>query len=163
MRLIYAALALVVALSACARNEEKTEAPPEEEVNAISLSIEIGRYGVMLSQVHSLTGELPATSAETDASDPTDMARRLRETVWEYNLERSSLCSRGLYTELSCTPAFQPVWIGEPTTVAPTLEEVRVRSAAVGEEVNRFWSVVCAEARTREADEEARQYVCAME
>lgn len=160
----FKALILAAALAACGQSAEKGEAPPaaDEPPNAISLSIEAGRYGVMLSQIHSLTGDRPG-AGESDASDPQDIARRLREVVWEYNMERSSLCARGLFSELSCAPAFMPVWLGEPASVAPTLEELQTRSTAVGEEVMRFWRAVCDDARTRETDEEAREYVCAIE
>ncbi|MBY0565317.1 MAG: hypothetical protein K2P58_14195 [Hyphomonadaceae bacterium] len=163
MRVAVLVLSLALTLAACNRSEEKAEAPPPEDANAISLSIEIGRYGVMLSQVHALTGEMPAASAETDASDPKDMARRLRETVWEYNLERSSLCGRGLYTTLACAPAYEPPWLGEPASAEVSIEDLQIRSVAVGEEVMRFWNAVCADARGREPDEDQRRYVCAME
>ena len=58
--------------------------------------------------------------------------------MWEYNLERSSLCARGLFTDVACGPAYQPVWIGEAPGSAPSVEELAVRSRAVGEEVTRF-------------------------
>jgi hypothetical protein len=160
----FQALVLALSLAACGQNAPQADAPPPapEPLNALSLSIEAGRYGVMLSQIHSLTGDRPG-AMDTDASDPKDIARRLRETVWEYNLERSSLCARGLFAELACAPAYQPVWIGEPAEVAPTLEELQTRSDAVGEEVQHFWSIVCDDARTRETDADAREYVCAIE
>lgn len=158
------AILLALALAACgqAGNQAKTEAPANEAPDPFDLSIEIGRYGVMLSQVHSLTGDQPG-STETEVTEPRDLARRLRETVWEYNLERSSLCARGLYTAVSCAPSYQPVWIGEAADTAPTVEELAVRSRAVGEEVMRFWNTVCEDARTRETDEQAKMYVCAIE
>ncbi len=157
------ALILALALAACGQNGEQAEtpAPPTEQPDAMTLNIEIGRYGVMLSQVHGLSGEGAETVA--DATDPQIMARALRETVWEYNLERSRLCAGGLYTEISCGPAFAPVWIGEPPTAAPTLAELQARSNAVGEEVMRLWSAVCEDARAREVDEDAKMFVCAME
>jgi hypothetical protein len=157
------ALILALALAACGQNAEKAEAPTAapEEPDAMTLNIEIGRYGVMLSQVHGLSGE--GADAVADATDPQVMARALRETVWEYNLERSRLCAGGLYTEITCVPAFAPVWIGEPPTATPTLVELQARSNAVGEEVMRLWNAVCEDARARETDEEARMFVCAME
>ncbi|MBL8536177.1 MAG: hypothetical protein JNM59_02100 [Hyphomonadaceae bacterium] len=164
MRIQAQLMAAALVLAACGQNADKGEAPPAapEAPNAISLSIEAGRYGVMLSQIHSLTADRSG-AGEADNSDPREIARRLREAVWEYNLERSSLCGRGLFADLSCGPAFMPVWLGEPSDVAPTLEELQTRSGAVGEEVMRFWNAVCADARIRETDEEARDYVCAIE
>ncbi len=157
------ALFLAAALAACGQQGEQARAPtPSEPPDAFDLNIEIGRYGVMLSQVHSLSADRPGT-AETEVTDPKDLARRLREVVWEYNLERSALCARGLFTEVACGPAFQPVWIGEGADAAPTIEDVAARSRAVGEEVMRFWNAVCEDARTRAASDEERQYVCAME
>jgi hypothetical protein len=155
------AMVLALALAACGQTGEKAKAP-DAAPDPFELSIEIGRYGVMLSQVHSLSADRPG-AADAEVTDPRDLARRLRETVWEYNLERSSLCARGLFAEVACGPAYQPVWIGEAADSAPSVEELAVRSRAVGEEVMRFWNVVCEDARSRETDEEARQYVCAME
>jgi hypothetical protein len=155
------AMVLALALAACGQTGEKAKAP-DAAPDPFELSIEIGRYGVMLSQVHSLSADRPG-AADAEVTDPRDLARRLRETVWEYNLERSSLCARGLFAEVACGPAYQPVWIGEAADSAPSVEELAVRSRAVGEEEMRFWNVVCEDARSRETDEEARQYVCAME
>ena len=155
-------IVLALALAACGQTGEKAKAPDAQAPNPLDLSIEIGRYGVMLSQVHSLTADRPG-AAEAEVTDPADLARRLRETVWEYNLERSSLCARGLFTDVACGPAYQPVWIGEAADSAPDIAELQTRSTAVGEEVQRFWNAVCADAREREADEQARQYVCAIE
>ena len=156
------ALVLALALAACGQAGEQAKTAEDAAVDPFDLSIEIGRYGVMLSQVHSLSADRPG-AAETEVTDPRDLARRLRETVWEYNLERSSLCARGLFPEVACGPAYQPVWIGEPADAAPTVEELQVRSRAVGEEVMRFWGAICEDARSRETDEQARQYVCAIE
>jgi len=55
------------------------------------------------------------------------------------------------------------VWISEPVESEPSLEELETRSQAVGEEVMRLWNAVCEDARMREPDEAARQYVCAIE
>lgn len=158
------AIILALALAACGQTGEKGGQAPENNgaPDPFEMNIEIGRYGVMLSQIHSLTGDRPG-AAEAEVTEPRDLARRLRETVWEYNLERSSLCRRGLFTELACAPAYQPVWIGETADAAPTLEELQTRSRAVGDEVQRFWNAVCEDARSRETNEEARGYVCAIE
>ena len=159
----FRAIVLALALAACGQTGEKAKTPDAPAApDPLDLSIEIGRYGVMLSQAHSLTADRPG-AAEAEVTDPHDLARRLRETVWEYNLERSSLCARGLFTDVACGPAYQPVWIGEEADTAPTLAELQTRSNAVGEEVMRFWRAVCEDARSRETDEQARQYVCAIE
>jgi len=157
------AMLLALALAACGQpGQQAKQDDPNAPADPFELNIEIGRYGVMLSQIHSLTGDRPGTS-EPQVTDPRDLARRLRETVWEYNLERSSLCARGLHADVTCGPAFMPVWIGETADTTPTPEEIQTRSRAVGEEVMRFWNAVCEDARTRETDEQAKQYVCAIE
>lgn len=157
------AMLLALALAACGQaGQQAKQDDPNAPADPFELNIEIGRYGVMLSQIHSLTGDRPGT-AEPQVTDPRDLARRLRETVWEYNLERSSLCARGLHADVACGPAFMPVWIGETADTTPTPEEIQTRSRAVGEEVMRFWNAVCEDARTRETDEQAKQYVCAIE
>lgn len=157
------ALILAAALAACGQQGEQAKAPSAAAPpDPFDLNIEIGRYGVMLSQVHSLSADRPG-AAEADVTEPRELARRLREVVWEYNLERSSLCARGLFAEVACGPAFQPVWIGEGADSTPTIEEIAARNRAVGEEVQRFWNAVCEDARTRAATDEERQYVCAIE
>lgn len=158
------AMALALALAACGQAGEKQAEVPTAPAgpDPFELNIEIGRYGAMLSQVTGHTGERPG-SAETEVTEPRELARRLRETVWEYNLERSKLCAKGLFIELTCTPAFEPVWISEPPTAAPTMEEIQSRSESVGGEVMRLWNAVCDDARTRAATEQERETACAME
>jgi hypothetical protein len=158
------ALVLALCVGACGQLGEKAEAPPQpgEAADPAALNIEIGRYGVMLSHVDDHTRERPG-AGEENVEDPRVLARRLRETVWEYNLERSRLCAKGLYAEVTCGPAFEPVWIAEPATTAPSVEDLQIRSAAVGTEVMRLWNTVCEDARTRVEDEQERTYVCAIE
>lgn len=156
-------IAAAVALAACGQGASAPEATaPNEPPEEMGLNIEVGRYGVMLSQVRTLTAERPGVT-EMAPTDTRDISRRLREAVWELNLERSSLCARGLYVEATCAPAYQPVWIGEPATHAPTLEELRVRSDALGAEIMRLWNIACEEARAAEPDEQERQFICAIE
>jgi hypothetical protein len=81
--------------------------------------------------------------------------------VWAYNLERSRLCGRGLFTDVACGPAFEPVWINEPGDAAPSLEVLAERQAGVDALVIPFWQAVCADARTRQVQVEGG--VCAME
>lgn len=156
------ALVLALAVAACGQTADTAKAPEAAAPDPFELNIEIGRYSVMLSQVHALSADRPG-AVQGEVTDPRDLARRLRETVWEYNLERSSLCGRGLFTDVTCGPAYQPVWIGENADSAPGLDELAVRSGGVGQEVQRFWNAICEDARSRETDEEARRYVCAME
>jgi len=156
------AIMLALALAACGQTGEQAKAPESEAPDPFNLSIEVGRYGVMLDQIESLTSETP-DAVETDVAAPADLARRLRETVWAYNLERSKLCARGLHTQVSCGSSYQPVWMAEAAESAPSLEEIETRSTALGEEVTRFWNAICESARAAETDEEARQYVCAIE
>ncbi|GIK49664.1 MAG: hypothetical protein KJZ75_13630 [Hyphomonadaceae bacterium] len=156
------ALVLALALAACGQAGEQAKAPDSEAPDPFDLNIEIGRYGVMLSQIGDLTRERPG-AAEAEVTDPRDLARRLRETVWEYNLARSNLCARGLFAEVACGPSLQPVWMGEPAETAPSLEDLQARARGVGREVMRFWNAVCEDARSREANEEEHRYVCAIE
>lgn len=156
------ALVLAVALAACGQAGQSAGTQEPQAPDPFTLNIEIGRYDVMLSQIDNLTRERPG-AAETEVTDPRDLARRLREVVWDYNLKRSSLCARGLFTEVSCGPVLEPVWMAEPADAAPSLEELQRRANGVGDEVMRFWNTVCEDVRTRETDAEARAFVCAME
>jgi hypothetical protein len=157
------AMVLAFALAACGQTGEQGKAASTPEaIEPFDLSIEIGRYGVMLDQTANLTAERPG-AIETAPDEPVAMARALRETVWQYNLTRSRLCGRGLFTDVACGPVYEPVWISEPETAAPTLEDLKARADAVGAEVMRFWNAVCEDARTRVTDEQERMYVCAIE
>src|SRR5262249_22930813 len=112
-------LILALALAACGQNATKGAHAPAEPATPEDLQIQIGRYGVMLDQVRSLTSERPGAN-ELAPTDPRAMARALREAVWQYNQERSSLCGRGLFTDVACGPAYEPVWISEAADAAPS-------------------------------------------
>ncbi|MEZ5994742.1 MAG: hypothetical protein R3C25_03235 [Hyphomonadaceae bacterium] len=157
------AIVLALALAACGQGGEQQAETPAAPAgpDPFNLNIEIGRAGAMLGQVHDLTFERPG-SGEGEVTDPRELARNLRETVWELNIERSRLCAKGLFTEVACAPAYEPVWISEPASAQPTLEEIQSRANAVGEEVNRLWGAVCDDARSR-APEEERSVICGME
>ena len=152
-----------LALAACGQPETaKAPAPPVQPV-AFDIQIEVGRYGAMLHQIHTIAnpdgGETPG---DADPSEPKEIARALRETVWEYNLERSKLCARGMLTTASCGPTFNPVWLADPVDATVSLEELQNRANALGDEVMPFWNAVCEDAESRVADEE-KQTVCPME
>jgi hypothetical protein len=157
-------LVLALALAACGQGGEKAPASPavEQGIDPSNLQIEIGRYGVMLGHVSALTGERPG-AAELDNQHPRELARALRETVWAYNIERSALCAKNLFVELSCSAAYEPVWISEPAAAEPTLADLQSRANALGEEVMRFWSAVCEDAASRVEDAQEKIYVCAIE
>ncbi|MEZ5958207.1 MAG: hypothetical protein R3C27_13460 [Hyphomonadaceae bacterium] len=98
------AIVLALALAACGQTGEQQDVPTAPAgPDPFNLNIEIGRYGAMLSQVHDQTFERPG-SGEPEVTSPRELARRLRETVWEYNLERSRNCARGLYSKLPADP-----------------------------------------------------------
>ncbi len=158
------AIVLALALAACGQAGENQNQVPASPAgpDPFTLNIEIGRYGAMLGQVTGHTEERPG-STQPEVTEARDLARRLRETVWEYNIERSKICAKGLFTEVACTPAYEPVWISEPPSVAPTLEEIQSRTDAVGVEVMRLWNAVCEDARGRATSDDERQVACAME
>jgi len=157
------AIVLALALAACGQTGEQQAEVPTGPAgpDPATLNIEIGRYGAMLSQVSDQTAERPG-STEPDYTSQRDLARRLREAVWTYNLQRSQLCSKGLFVERACGPAYEPVWISEPETVEPTLEEIQSRSDALGTEVQNLWGAVCDDAKSRVPEDE-RMSVCPME
>jgi len=156
------AIVLALALAACGQTGEQAEVPTGPAgPDPATLNIEIGRFGAMLSQVSEQTVERPG-NIEPEVTEQRDLARRLREAVWTYNIQRSQLCAKGLFTEVACGSAYEPVWIAEPDTVEPTLEEIQSRSDALGVEVQRLWGVVCDDAKSRVPEEE-RMAVCPME
>lgn len=68
------AMLLALALAACGQaGQQAKQEDPNAPADPFELNIEIGRYGVMLSQIHSLTGDRPGT-AEPQVTDPRDLA-----------------------------------------------------------------------------------------
>lgn len=155
-------IVLALCVAACGQAGEQKGPETPEGVDPQTLSIEIGRYGVMLGQVDEHTRERPGTG-EIDPAQPRAMARALRESAWEYNRVRSELCAKGLYTELACGPAYEPVWIAEPADADVSLEDLQVRAAALGAEVTPLWNAVCEDAAAGVQDEQERMLVCPME
>jgi hypothetical protein len=156
------ALICVLALAALVACKPNGTTTPEQVNNPQDLHVEIGRYGVMLHQAADLTAQKPGTSM-ADPADPKELARSLRETVWQYNAQRSELCGRNLYTDVTCGPALEPVWLAEPADAAPSFDELKQRSQAVGAEVMKLWNAVCDDARRGTTDTTQRQLVCAIE
>ncbi|MCR6646376.1 MAG: hypothetical protein NVV62_18595 [Terricaulis sp.] len=154
-----AALMVCFTLAACGPREEAAPPAPTGPDPAV-MDIEIGRYGAMLDQVEALTMDRPG-AVELANTDARVLARRLRETVWTYNIQRSRLCGRGLFRDIACGPAFEPVWINEPMDAAPSIEILAERQAAVDALVLPFWNAVCADARTRAVQVEGG--ICPME
>jgi hypothetical protein len=161
MRLFAALFFSAIALAAC-KPPGQNQPAPGAHVDPHALQIEIGRYGVMLQQ----TGQITQTqigAPDAGAEDAKELARGLRETVWTYNIQRSQLCARNLFTETTCTPPYEPVWISEPPNTRPTPEQLQSRSAEVGREVQTFWNTICNDARHRTQDREQQRLICAIE
>jgi hypothetical protein len=157
MRVFLALLFSVAALGACKPPGQSQQTAAHVDPHA--LEVEIGHYGAMLHQ----TGELAATqigAPDASAQDAKELARGLREAVWQYNIQRSQLCARNLYTETTCTPPYEPVWISEPPNTRPTPEQLRQRSSEVGQEIQHFWGVICEDARRRTQDQAQRRTIC---
>lgn len=156
-------LVFALALAACGQSNPTSgrSTTTTEELTPQTLQIDIGRTGAMLSNVRALTEEMPAVQ-ENDPTALREMARALREAVWEYNLERSRLCGMGLYTTVSCGAAYQPVWIGETPDSEPTLQILNERNQGLRAEVSRFEEAICNDARQRVPENE-RMAVCPME
>ncbi len=77
-----------LALAACGQQTgERAEAPPRPSASRSICSIEIGRYGVMLDQVQNLTAERAPARRTRRRRRRRHWRARLRETVWEYNLD----------------------------------------------------------------------------
>lgn len=152
------------ALVACGQNEKAPPAPEAQQIQPFDLHIEIGRYGYMLSQVHGIANpEDGMAPSNENPEEPRALARSLRETAWEYNLERSRLCARNYLAEASCGPSYNPVWLADPADAAVTLADLQARATALGDVVMPFWNAVCEDARSRVTDEEEQRLVCAIE
>ena len=146
------------ALAACKQNN----AVQQTANNAQDLHSQIARFGAMLGETAALTANKPGTGLAL-ASDPKELARALRETVWQFNVQRSQLCARNLYTDVSCGPALEPVWMAEPADAGPSLTELQQRSADVGQEIQKFWGAICDDARRRVTTPSQRQSICPLQ
>ena len=146
------AIVLALALAACGQTSEQQAQVPTGPAgpDPFNLNIEVGRWSAMLHEVNDQTVERPG-SAEPEITAPRDLARRLREAVWTYNIQRSQLCSKGLFTEVACGAAYEPVWISEPETVEPTLEEIQSRSDALAFTAFGFGALACKPSQLRSA------------
>lgn len=155
---------VMTALVACGQQEKAAPAPESEQIQPFDLHVEIGRYGYMLSQVHAIAN--PEDGVEPSSENPEEpraLARALRETAWEYNLERSRLCARNYLAAASCGPSYNPVWLADPADAAVSLADLQTRANDLSEHVMPFWDAVCADARSRVADEDEQRLVCAIE
>lgn len=161
MRAFLALLFSVAALAAC-KPPGQNQPTPGAHVDPHALQVEIGRYGVMLQQTGHLT-ETQVGAPDASAQDAKELARGLREAVWTYNIQRSQLCARNLFTETTCAPPFEPVWISEPPNTRPAPEQLQQRSQEVGQEIRHFWSVICDDARHRALDRAQQRTICAIE
>ncbi|MDX2274749.1 MAG: hypothetical protein NW206_04790 [Hyphomonadaceae bacterium] len=164
MRQILFVAFVMAALVACGQNPPPAPAPEAEQIQPFDLHIEIGRYGYMLSQVHDIANpDGGMESSSEDPETPRALARALRETVWEYNIERSRLCARNYLPQASCGPSYNPVWLADPADAEVSLTDLQARANALSEQVLPLWNAICEDARSRVADEEEQRLVCAIE
>lgn len=159
--ILFAGLA-AAALVGCSRPEPAAPAPEAERVQPFDLHIEIGRYGVMLDQVADI-GDRTSAADAADPEDPRALARALREAAWDYNLKRSRLCAANFMPEVSCGPAYNPVWLADPADAEVSLEALQGRAQELGERVMPLWNAVCDHARAQVTDEDEQRLVCAIE
>ncbi len=158
-RFIFIAIAF---LAACATAPTSGGPANPEPVDPSALQIDIGRLGVMLSHVEDLTQSSP--TPDVNYESPRELARSLRETVWEFNLVKSRLCARQLYVEHTCTPAFHADYLHDAPSVEPPLELTQERAGVVRVRIQQLWDAVCADARQRQGVSVSdRVEVCAIE
>jgi hypothetical protein len=117
-------------------------AAQSERVDPHVLSIEIGRWGVMLSQIEDYR-PWADRETETPVQERVRLAAELREQVWRYNAERTRICSEGAITSASCGASYLPAWLNEAPGAAPTLETLQSRSDEVAKRVGPLWDAAC--------------------
>jgi hypothetical protein len=156
-----AVAAVSLALAACAHQHAQSDVDDD----AFSLYIEVSYPYQMLDRTRELAKLIYDESSFDTRKDARAFARTLRETVWEYNAESSSLCADGLYAEWSCLPALDPPWLGESPKVSPSPEELRRRLDLVQGRLEPLWRAACADFDKRHpnASPEERLPYCSIE
>lgn len=118
--------------------------------SAAEMNRDVGRVLTMMRQVDELANN---TQSTINPLDRRDMSRRLRETVWMYNLLRSRLCAAGRNGDVSCGRAYMPGWLNEMPDISPMPGQLRDRVNDVRGEIMPFWRAVCDEARRAGGDD----------
>ena len=135
-----------------------------DQADAFALSIDIGRWGAMMSEVRGLTGvsdPSPADFVETDDHEsPAALTAALRARVADFNRDRVQLCAAHKFGALTCASAYAPAWLRESAGVTPSLAEISRRSSALGDQVMPLWDAVCEDAAT---GGQSRAEICPME
>lgn len=165
-------LVMMVALGLSACTPVKPPPPPVPSgeiiptaaIDPMTLQIEIGRWGAMVSQIEELTPQ-PANAPKPEA-ERMAMNASLRRG-WDQAISaRAGLCAGGWHVERTCSEGLLiPTWLtSEPYQTAPTYTELQARSDALGAFVMPLWEEVCAEqkAKHKEGSEEA-MLTCPME
>ena len=90
------AMLLAFALAACGQaGQQAKQDDPNAPADPFELNIEIGRYGVMLSQIHSLTGDRPGTALAAIGLGATRRRRPGRSSAAAWQVEswrRAAAC-----------------------------------------------------------------------
>jgi hypothetical protein len=150
---------MALALAGCAHQ------PRQRDDDDTDLYIQLSYPYQMLDHTRELA-ELRDSTPDVDTrNNPRELARVLRQTVWEYDAESSSLCARGLYTDVSCLPALNPPWLYESAKAAPSAEELLRRAEWVQERMGALWDAACADFRERHPEVKGEGYMehCSVE
>jgi len=118
-----------------------------------TLSIEIGRFGVMLD--HAAAAEkllAPKAQAETAASlEGGTLFERLARTVRRFNVLSAHLCAEITLPQADCQGPFLPAWLSAPEGDRDDPERLRAMVDEAAQHIGDFWSDVCALAKAKGA------------
>jgi hypothetical protein len=148
------ACALVALL--CLHGPASAQTPaPEDDQEAFSLQIDIGRHGVLID--HALDGlgvALPYVARDDDGlgADAEDLWRGLREAGREGVILKEIACAKRVVGPKRCAAFEAPTWISAQPTPVPSLATLRTYEEELGAALDPFVEAGCAAGRRRDKD-----------
>jgi hypothetical protein len=137
--------------------------PTEEQMERYNtLSIDIGRLGVINDSIVEAWKKRRADENQKSRYDPAELSSWLRAEVWHYNGLRESLCNDRYLVNASCGKPYLPAWIRESSVNTPSDRVLEQRQGELSDQIVRLWDAVCDDLKKRVPEEDAREF-CSIE
>lgn len=134
--------------------------PPDTADDLFALTIETGRFAVMMDQAGEALRHVPRAGEELsdEATQRAYAHRMLVASVARAHALRAEACGRGVLAGELCAP-YLPSWLGESLAEPPAQDALRAMTGEAAPHVIALWDALCAKA----ADAGADEYLCAIE